>query len=156
MLLADSCLVITLVAQTIFSVLDLKFRQIKRRFILLAYTPAIVGGLLEFGVSFEFFLGFFYLATIFYVIALLKGKIGAVDIIAAPIYTVWFGLGFIPFTLIFTVLLAISSTKRVSKFLDSFCKDSNMLVEGEIRIPWLPLLQLTCLIVLVLKLVFLP
>lgn len=161
MLLVGNCLlIITLVLQSVFTYLDLRFRTIKRRFILLAYIPSLLGGLL-FNVNLtSYIFGALWLFVMFYVIEVTLGRkssvIGTIDIIGAPIYTVWFGLGYMPFLIILMALLIVTKAKPVYSLLDKVCLNKKVIKDGHIRVPLLPLLQLDCLILLAIKFLIFP
>ena len=159
-LVGNCLLIITIVLQSVFTYLDLRFRTMRRRFIILAYIPSLLGGFLVNRNLASFIFGALWLFIMFYLIELtLGGKsslIGTIDILGAPIYTVWFGFAIIPFLGIFAGLLLITKAKPVYGLLNRLCLNKELVDDAVIRIPLLPLLQVDCLILLAIKFLIFP
>lgn len=153
-------LVLTLVAQCVFTYLDLRYREIKRRFILLAYIPSLVGGFLINSSLTSFIFGALWLFLVFYFIEVILGSknsiVGTVDIIGAPIYTVWFGFATVPFMFILVLLLLLTKAKPVYSLLNKVCLNKEVIDGYHSRVPLLPLFQVDCLILLAIKFLIFP
>lgn len=158
-------LAITLVLQTIFSSVDLKRREFKSfKPVLLSYIPALAGGYLLYGFSMELVFGFLYLSVILYLTELIGSElryrgtpieermplIGGIDIVAAPIYTVWFGYCIVPFLVVFLILMQVSYLNPVVKTLDKLCLNKNLVIKEVKIVPVLPILQTCCVLILAL------
>jgi hypothetical protein len=148
-----------------YSKSDLVHRRIKKSWTIpILYIPAIFSGYCIYGLSADLFIGFFSLAIFFYLTELFcdikynKGKpedkqvtfVGAQDILAAPIYTVWFGAGIITFLIILLLVLMIVDTKPIKKYMAQLCIDKDNMYKDYVAL--LPCLHITFMIVLFLYL----
>lgn len=152
---------ITFALQSILSYKDLKYRKLENRnLVFLSYVPAIIGGLLLKGLSLDFFFGFLQLFIVFYLIELISEivtndpnhtAIGGIDIIASPIYTVWFGKATLLFLIVLLVVYLIFSSKLVMTFISKVYVERETNPRTLTQVPLLPVLQITCGLLMILR-----
>lgn len=133
------------------SIQDLWYREIEPKYILLSYPVLLVCGYLLFGISIDLLMGFLTVAVMFYFTQVYcsvkydseKVYIGAMDIIAAPIYTLWFGAGVLTYLVIFLLVLLMVDLPFVKDF---FAKMTKVESEKD-ALPLIPCMHLTFILV---------
>ena len=160
------CFILITLVLFYLSKMDITYREIPSIWIpIVLWIPGLFCAYQIYGMSFDFFVGFFFLMIFFWVIQFLcdliinKDKpddqcqifVGGADILCAPLYTLWFGAGIIVFLGIFLlVLIILNRAPFIKKKLDDLCIRKEMVKYD--YIPLLACLQVTYCIALLLYL----
>ncbi|MFQ9249429.1 MAG: hypothetical protein ACLR3R_19485 [Clostridium paraputrificum] len=98
---------------------DYVYHEFPLRFIVLLY-PVIICTNIHLGASwFETIFGFLILFVPMYVCQLFSREMvyGGLDIVSAPLFTIWFGVNGIYYSLLFIVIYSICHLKVITEFL---------------------------------------
>lgn len=123
---------------------DYKFHQFPLKNVIMFYPLIILVNLLKGMNVIELIAGFFILAFPMYVMQVIKGDeliFGGLDIVVAPLFSIWFGLGAIQYSFMFLLVYCICHNKVITEFLKKGNKES----QGR---PLIPIMLLTFLICL--------
>lgn len=141
------------------SKIDIKHRELENfKLILALYPLAIISGIAIYGLSGDFFIGFFglmsflYFTEIYYDIRCNRGLkeedkktyVGGADILVAPLFTVWWGVGIIIYGVILLLVLIIATTPKIAGYLSGLCENTKL--SGKDYIPLIPCLFIAYII----------
>lgn len=113
--------IIILVSLLVFTFMDIVFREIKKRYVLLMYIPS-----LEIVISQNMLnkiwlsvLVFFLPSIIFYIVAVILNDefIGSIDIIIVSLFSFWFSHNYVVFILIFCLLQVALYCTRMNLYI---------------------------------------
>lgn len=136
-----SLFLVVLLFLSYLTVVDYKFHEFPKRYVVMFY-PIVIFLCREFGLSWmEIVMGFFSIALPMYIVQLFSVSMvyGGLDIVAIPLFSIWFGFNSVLYSLLFVLVYIICHLKVFTKFLKSGKKDC----EGR---PLIPIMYLSFLI----------
>ena len=142
---------------TWLSIHDVRYREFK------SYTPiwvgwiiSIIGGLIKFGLSWKILIGFCLIIVPFYLFELVVTPIicqskdahviGGIDVLAGPIYTIWFGNAPILIAIGVFISVVVFGFPFVRKSINRFYRGEG--VKEDSSIPMLLYLQIAFMVAL--------
>lgn len=124
------------------SYIDYKYHEFPLKFAVMVYPLIILINFLKGMTLVELITGFFMLSLPMYIMQVIKGDeliFGGLDIVMAPLFSIWFGFGAIPYSFTFLLVYCICHNKVITEFLRKG-------KSGSLGRPLVPIMLLTFLI----------
>lgn len=126
------------------SYVDYKYHQFPLKTVIMFYPLIISINLVKGMTLVDIIAGFLMLAFPMYIMQVIKGDeliFGGLDIVVAPLFSIWFGLGAIRYSFMFILVYCVCHNKLITEFL----RKGNKECQGR---PLVPIMLLTFLICL--------